>query len=113
MRRTQNFGSGTRSGVAPWMVAGTLLLAASAPAAAQEATPAPVEGAAEVTAAQEATGDSGGAVGSAQQPVALPRTGTGPAVPDGGLAAVAIGATVSAAVAAVAVMRGRLGGRRI
>ncbi len=94
------------SGVAPWVVAGALLLAASAPVTAQDATPAPVE-----QAAEEGSDESGRGGGRDNQPSAVPATGAGPGLAGGGFGALAIGATAGAAVAAAAALRDRLSKR--
>jgi hypothetical protein len=94
------------SGVAPWVVAGALLLAASAPVTAQDATPAPVE-----QAAEDGGDDTSSNVGGGNAPSAVPATGAGPGLAGGGFGALAIGATAGAAVAAAAALRERLSKR--
>lgn len=127
-------------GFAPWLAAGALLLAAGSPVTAQEATPPPDTGlevvaqedaddaaatqdVVEDTGATETTGEATGdddregrnrenreGRGGGSELAAVPATGVG-AGALGGIDPLAIGATVSAAAAAVVALRGRFTSR--
>lgn len=131
MRRAQLTRVARSAASAPWIVAGALLLAASTPALAQEATPPPETGievvapAADEAAAGEvaATGevaadaapaDEGGrnrdrqGQGGGQEVAAVPATGAGPGPIGAALDPLAVGTAIGAAVAGAAALRRRI-----
>ena len=95
--------------LAPWVLAGSLLLGESAPVSAQDATPAPVEVSTETT---EASPESQAeAVGGESAPSAMPSAGVGSGLAAGGTGPLSLGALVGAGVAAVFALRERLKNR--
>ena len=104
MRRSP--GAPRRPRLAPWAVAGILLVGAALPVAAQEATPAALTTGDETPAA-ELPAQAADAVGAGTEATAMPSTGVGPGL-TGGPSSLALGAAVGAAVAAAAALRERL-----
>jgi hypothetical protein len=95
--------------LAPWVLAGSLLLAEAAPVSAQDANPAPV---AISTATTDASAESyGDAVGGESGPSAMPSAGVGSSLAAGGTGPLSLGALVGAGVAAVFALRERLKNR--
>ena len=107
MRQRRRIVSGLA--VAPWIVAGALLLGMGAPTSAQDATPAPVD---ITTETPTASADSQAeAVGGGNAPSAMPSAGIGPGLAAGGTGPLSLGALVGAGVAAVFALRERLKNR--
>jgi hypothetical protein len=93
--------------IAPWVLAGALLLGGTAAVAAQDAaTPAPMTVAEEASAQGVATAaETPAAAGSAAAPSQVPRTGVGADATGGG--PMALGALAGAVIAAAAALRER------
>ena len=89
--------------LAPWLLAGSLLLGEGAPVSAQDATPAPIEISTESTEAS--------AVGGESAPSAMPSAGVGQGPTGGGTGPLSLGALVGAGVAAIFALRERLKNR--
>ena len=95
--------------LAPWVLAGSLLLGEAAPVSAQDASPVPV---AISTATTDASAESqGDAVGGESGPSAVPSAGVGSSLAAGGTGPLSLGALVGAGVAAVFALRERLKNR--
>lgn len=95
--------------LAPWVLAGSLLLGEGAPVSAQDATPAPLELSTETT---EASAESQAeAVGGESAPSAMPSAGVGGGFAAGGTGPLSLGALVGAGVAAIFALRERLKNR--
>src|SRR5687768_1850268 len=85
--------------LAPWVLAGSLLLGEGAPVSAQDATPAPVEISTETTdASVEPQAEP---VGGESAPSTMPSAGVGPGLAAGGTGPLSLGALVGAGVAAI------------
>jgi hypothetical protein len=93
-------------GLAPWVVAGALLLGEDAPVSAQEATPAAVE--VSTGSAEAASEPQAEAVGGESGPSAMPSAGVGSGLATGGSGPLSLGALVGAGVAAIFALRERL-----
>lgn len=94
--------------LAPWVLAGTILLGDGAPVSAQDATPAPVEISTETT---EASAEPRAeAVGGESRPSTMPAAGVGSGLA-GGTGPLSLGALVGAGVAAIFALRERLKNR--
>ena len=94
-------------GIAPWVIAGALLLGTGTLAVAQDATPAPIEVASETTVTPaEGPVTMANAVGSGPAPSTVPAAGVGLAA--GGTGPLSLGALVGAGVAVVFALRERL-----
>ena len=92
--------------LAPWVLAGSLLLGEGAPVSAQDATPAAVEVS---TGTGEAfTEPQANAVGGESGPSAMPSAGVGSGLTTGGGGPLSLGALVGAGVAAIFALRERL-----
>jgi hypothetical protein len=92
-------------GLATWVLAGSLLLGATVPVTAQDATPAPV---AISTATTDASAESQvDAVGGQSEPSAMPSAGVGSGLAAGGTGPLSLGALVGAGVAALFALRER------
>ncbi len=103
MRRRRRVVSGLA--VAPWVVAGSLLLGEGAPVSAQDATPAPVEVS---TVTTEASAEPGAEdVGGKSGPSTMPAAGVGSGLAGGGTGPLSLGALVGAGVAAIFALRER------
>ena len=95
--------------LAPWVLAGSLLLGEGAPVSAQDATPAPLAVSTETT---EASAESQvEAVGGESAPSAMPSAGVGAGFAAGGTGPLSLGALVGAGVAAIFALRERLKNR--
>jgi hypothetical protein len=95
--------------LAPWVLAGSLLLGNGAPVSAQDATPAPVEVTTEtLTAGAPRTPE---AVGGDSAPAAMPSAGVGTGLAAGGTGPLSLGALVGAGVASIFALRERLKNR--
>lgn len=95
--------------LAPWVLAGSLLLGEGAPVSAQDATPAPLAVSTETT---EASAESQvEAVGGESAPSAIPSAGVGGGFAAGGTGPLSLGALVGAGVAAIFALRERLKNR--
>jgi hypothetical protein len=95
--------------LAPWVLAGSLLLGDGAPVSAQDATPAPVEVTTEtLTAGSPRTRE---AVGGESAPAAMPSAGVGTGLAAGGTGPLSLGALVGAGVASIFALRERLKNR--
>jgi hypothetical protein len=92
--------------LAPWVVAGSLLLGEGAPVSAQDATPAPVE--VSTVAAEASPEPQAEAVGGENAPSAVPSAGVGSGLAAGGSGPLSLGALVGAGVAAIFALRERL-----
>ena len=95
--------------LAPWVLAGSMLLGEAAPVSAQDASPAPV-------AVSTATSDvslepQADAVGGESAPPTMPSAGVGSGFAAGGTGPLSLGALVGAGVAAVFALRERLKNR--
>lgn len=96
-------------GLAPWILAGSLLLTEGAPVSAQDATPAPIEVTTETSTASPEP--SAPAVGGENAPSAVPSTGVGTGLAAGGTGPLSLGALVGAGVAVIFAFRERLKNR--
>ena len=95
--------------LAPWVLAGSLLLGDGTPVSAQDATPAPVEVSTETTdATAEPLAED---AGSQSAPSTMPSAGVGPGLAAGGSGPLSLGALVGAGVAAIFALRERLRNR--
>jgi len=95
--------------LAPWVLAGSLLLGDGAPVSSQDATPAPVEVTTEtLTAGSPRTRE---AVGGESALAAMPSAGVGTGFAAGGTGPLSLGALVGAGVAAIFALRERLKNR--
>ena len=95
--------------LAPWVLAGSLLLSGAAPVSAQDASPTPVAVSSATTdASAESQAD---AVGGESGPSAMPSAGVGSGLAAGGTGPLSLGALVGAGVAAVFALRERLKNR--
>ena len=95
--------------LAPWVLAGSLLLGEGASVAAQDASPAPV---AVSRATADASADSQEDAGGGESaPPAMPSAGVGSGIAAGGTGPLSLGALVGAGVAAVFAFRERLKNR--
>lgn len=95
--------------LAPWVLAGSILLGEVAPVSAQDASPAPV---AVSTATTDASAESqGDAVSGESGPSAMPSAGVGSGLAAGGTGPLSLGALVGAGVAALFALRERLKNR--
>jgi hypothetical protein len=95
--------------IAPWVLAGSLLLSDGAPVSAQDATPAPVEvSTVTIEASVEPRAE---AVGGESAPSAMPSAGVGSGLAAGGTGPLSLGALVGAGVAAIFALRDRLQNR--
>ena len=95
--------------LAPWVLAGSLLLGESAPVSAQETSSAPV---AVSTATTDASAEfQADAVGGESGPAAMPTAGVGSGLAAGGTGPLSLGALVGAGVATVFALRERLKNR--
>jgi len=91
--------------LAPWVLAGSLLLGEGAPVSAQDATPAAVEVVAET--AEASPEPQAEAVGGVSGPSAMPSAGVGSGLATGS-GPLSLGALVGAGVAAIFALRERL-----
>ena len=99
----------TMLSLAPWVLAGSLLLGDGAPVSAQDATPAPIGVTTEtVTPSAESSIQ---AVGGESVPAAMPSAGVGTGLAAGGTGPLSLGALVGAGVAAIFALRERLKNR--
>ena len=95
--------------LAPWVLAGSLLLSGAAPVSAQDASPVPL---AVATATTDTSMESqANAVGGESGPSAVPSAGVGSGLAAGGTGPLSLGALVGAGVAAVFALRERLKNR--
>jgi hypothetical protein len=95
--------------LAPWVLAGSMLLGEAAPVSAQDASPVPVTVS---TATTDASAESqANAVGGENGPSAMPSAGVGSGLAAGGTGPLSLGALVGAGVAAVFALRERLKNR--
>jgi hypothetical protein len=95
--------------LAPWVLAGALLVGEAAPVSAQDASPVPV---AVSTATTDASEESQvDAVGGESGPSAMPSAGVGSGFAAGGTGPLSLGALVGAGVAAIFALRERLKNR--
>jgi hypothetical protein len=95
--------------LAPWVMAGSLLLGHGETVAAQEATPAAVEVRTEIVAASPEP--QAEAVGGGSAPSTMPSAGVGSGLASGGTGPLSLGALVGAGVAAIFALRERLKNR--
>jgi len=97
--------------LAPWVLAGSLLLGEGASVAAQDTSPAPV-GVSRATGAGLASADSQEDAGGGEiAPPAMPSAGVGSGIAAGGTGSLSLGALVGAGIAAVFAFRERLKNR--
>jgi hypothetical protein len=92
--------------LAPWVVAGGLLLGEGAPVSAQDATPAAVE--VSTVTGEPSAEPQAEAVGGESGPSAMPSAGVGSGLATGGSGPLSLGALVGAGVAAIFALRERL-----
>jgi hypothetical protein len=92
--------------LAPWVLAGSLLLGEAAPVSAQDASPAPVVISTATT--DMPTESQADAVSGESGPSAMPSAGVGSGLATGGTGPLSLGALVGAGVAAVFAFRERL-----
>ena len=95
--------------LAPWVLAGSLLLGEGTPVSAQDATPAAVEVVTETAEASPEPQAEG--VGGDSGPSAMPSAGVGSGLTTGGSGPLSLGALVGAGVAAIFALRERLRNR--
>lgn len=95
--------------LAPWVLAGSLLLGGDGPVSAQDATPVPVEVSTET--AEASAERQTEAVGGESAPSAMPSAGVGSGLAAGGTGPLSLGALVGAGVAAIFALRERLKNR--
>jgi hypothetical protein len=95
--------------LAPWVLAGSLLLGEGASVSAQDATPAPVEITTET--ADPSAGGRAEAVDGESAPSAMPAAGVGTGLAAGGTGPLSLGALVGAGLAAIFAVRERLKNR--
>ena len=95
--------------LAPWVLAGSLLLGEGTPVSAQDATPAAVEVSTET--AEASAEPQAEAVGGETGPSAMPSAGVGSGLATGGSGPLSLGALVGAGVAAIFALRERLKNR--
>jgi hypothetical protein len=95
--------------LAPWVLAGSMLLGEAAPVSAQDASPVPIAVSTVTTGASaESQGD---AIGGESGPSAVPSAGVGSGLTAGGTGPLSLGALVGAGVATVFALRERLKNR--
>ena len=107
MRRSRV--AGATLSLAPWVLAGSLLLGEGAPVSAQDATPAPLEVSTVTT--EASAQPRAEAVGGQGAPSAVPSAGVGSGLAAGGTGPLSLGALVGAGVAAMFALRERFKNR--